>query len=252
MDFVCCRFHEIFRGNAVTHRITRLQPDTEYILRVAASSASGQGEWSDDITFVTTPTPPTPPADLVLKQASNEMLQLSWKPVGSTHPVIYEVQYRTANVNQDYQQVRVCIYVCVRVLTCAYGQTCDLLELYMYMHVRTCTCMYVHVPTDMSCMHMHVHMIDVIIIIHILFHTCSVTKVLPTPLSSPFPQAPPLAPPSAPCTRPGFGVAQHAPSTAARSSCGVATALGLSASGRRRQSYPRPLSRGTRNRRVQD
>ena len=31
---------------------------TEYTLKVAAISASGQGDWSDHVTFVTTPTHP--------------------------------------------------------------------------------------------------------------------------------------------------------------------------------------------------
>ncbi len=55
------RFHEVYSGTAVSHRLTRLQPDTEYLMRIAATSESGQGAWSDDVTFTTTPTPPPAP-----------------------------------------------------------------------------------------------------------------------------------------------------------------------------------------------
>lgn len=95
----------MFRGNAVTHRITRLQPDTEYTLKIASISASGQGEWSDHVTFTTAPTPPAAPTGLVLKQVSNDSLQLVWQAVDFPHPLIYEAQYRVANSNQEYQQV---------------------------------------------------------------------------------------------------------------------------------------------------
>lgn len=105
MFFLPCRFHEVFSGTAVTHRITRLQPDSEYTLKVAAVSASGQGDWSDHVTFVTTPTPPVAPTGVVLSCLSNEALELKWQPVGFSHPLIYEAQYRAANINQDYQQV---------------------------------------------------------------------------------------------------------------------------------------------------
>ena len=89
----------------MTHRITRLQPDREYTLKVAAVSASGQGDWSDHVTFMTTPTPPVAPTGLVLTQVSNDALQLDWQAVDFPHPLVYEAQYRVANSNQDFQQV---------------------------------------------------------------------------------------------------------------------------------------------------
>ena len=55
------RFHEVFRGNGVTHRLARLQPDTKYTLKIAATSESGQGVWSDHVTFSTAPSPPPAP-----------------------------------------------------------------------------------------------------------------------------------------------------------------------------------------------
>jgi hypothetical protein len=105
-------FHEVFSGISVTHRITRLQPDTEYTLKVAAVSASGQGEWSDHVTFSTTPTPPTAPLGVALSCLSEQTLELKWQSVEFKHPLVYEAQYRVANVNQEYQQVRA-----VRLLT---------------------------------------------------------------------------------------------------------------------------------------
>lgn len=104
---LCClhRFHEVFTGNSVAHRVTRLQPDTKYIFRVAAISHSGQGDWSDYVSIMTTPPPPMIPRGIELTQLSNRMLQLTWEPVSSPFPLVYEVQYRMANVNQEYQQV---------------------------------------------------------------------------------------------------------------------------------------------------
>ena len=115
---VLYRFHEVFHGSAVTHRITRLQPDTEYALKIAAVSPSGQGDWSDHVTFMTTPTPPVAPASVVLKQVSNDMLQLDWRAVDFPHPLIYEAQYRLANSNQDYQQVSGSQWALIRIQVC--------------------------------------------------------------------------------------------------------------------------------------
>ena len=106
MSMCCCRFHEVYRGSAVTHRIVRLQPDSEYTLKIAAISESGQGEWSDRVTFLTTPIPPTAPVGIEFTQVSNSVLQLDWQAGEFPHPLIYEAQYRVANVNQDYQQVK--------------------------------------------------------------------------------------------------------------------------------------------------
>ena len=55
------RFHVVYRGTAINHRVAKLQPATDYTFRIAASSESGQGEWSDLTTFSTTPSPPRPP-----------------------------------------------------------------------------------------------------------------------------------------------------------------------------------------------
>ena len=54
-------FLVVYRGSGVNHRVTKLQQNTLYTFRIAASSVSGQGAWSDHMTSVTTPTPPLPP-----------------------------------------------------------------------------------------------------------------------------------------------------------------------------------------------
>ena len=42
---------------------------------------------------------------MVLSSASSrERLGLRWNPVESPHPLTYQVQYRVANSNQDYQE----------------------------------------------------------------------------------------------------------------------------------------------------
>ena len=95
----------MFRGSSVSHRITRLLPDTDYVFRIAAISDSGQGEWSDSATFSTTPISPEPPTGVTLKQASNTTLLLEWEGGEFSHPLSFEAQYRATNSNQEFQQV---------------------------------------------------------------------------------------------------------------------------------------------------
>lgn len=95
----------MFSGNAITHRVTRLQPDTKYIFRVAAISSSGQGDWSDRVIVMTTPAPPMFPKGFVVTQLSSDMLEMAWQAVDCPYPVMYETQYRVAKRNQEYQQV---------------------------------------------------------------------------------------------------------------------------------------------------
>ena len=67
--------HVVYRGSAVSYRAVKLHPSTDYTFRIAACSESGQGEWSDHVTFSTTPTPPHPPTGLYA--AIHEILDLS-------------------------------------------------------------------------------------------------------------------------------------------------------------------------------
>lgn len=122
------RFHEVYSGNAVSHRLTRLLSDTEYVMRVAATSESGQGAWSDDVTFMTTPSlPPAPTGKLrrshacvcvivtvssfvglMLRQESKDTLKLCWQAVGEdqSYSVSYEVQVNSPLPGEDFVQVR--------------------------------------------------------------------------------------------------------------------------------------------------
>ena len=45
------------------------------------------------------------PKGVVLTQQSDDTLLMSWDPVESKYPLVYEVQYRLANSNHDYRQV---------------------------------------------------------------------------------------------------------------------------------------------------
>ena len=99
----------MYSGNAVNHRVTRLQPSTKYIFRVAGISSSGQGEWSDHVVVMTTPPPPMVPRDLVMTQVSDTMLQLMWPASDSPYPMSYEAQYRVVQTTGDYQQVMPCV-----------------------------------------------------------------------------------------------------------------------------------------------
>ena len=55
----------MYRGSGTSYRLSKLQPSSEYTVRVAAMSESGQGEWSDQVTFTTTPIPPPVPAGMI-------------------------------------------------------------------------------------------------------------------------------------------------------------------------------------------
>jgi len=57
----------VYSGTGIHHRLTRLQSDTDYTLRIAAASESGQGVWSDDVTYSTTPNPPSPPTSMSIR-----------------------------------------------------------------------------------------------------------------------------------------------------------------------------------------
>ena len=122
----------MYSGTAVGHRLTRLQPDTEYIVRIAAVSESGQGAWSDDVTFMTTPTPPLAPTGrlissnyevmlpyplailddsfpfflgLVVRQESKDAMKMAWQPGGEfPHFVRYEAQVKSP-LGHDFVQV---------------------------------------------------------------------------------------------------------------------------------------------------
>ncbi len=89
----------------MSHRITRLQPDTNYALRTAAISDSGKGEWSDSVTFSTTPIHPEAVAGLSLKQVESRTLKLEWEGSRYSLPLTYEAQYRSVSSNQEFQQV---------------------------------------------------------------------------------------------------------------------------------------------------
>lgn len=97
-----CRFQAVYSGQAVSHRLLKLQPASRYTLRIAASSESGQGVWSDDITFETPPMAPPAPTDLALRQV-DDVIVISWNAVSSDLPVTYEAQVKTPG--QDFSQV---------------------------------------------------------------------------------------------------------------------------------------------------
>ena len=137
-----CSFRTVYRGSSTTHKATRLQTATEYTCRAAAISESGQGAWSEHVTFETLPSPPLAPTgtpqhpcmlcgnhlvrplqhtsslgglfspyicctELVLRQVSEQELLLSWAAVDYPLPLSYDVQVRTAKPGQDFEQVRI-------------------------------------------------------------------------------------------------------------------------------------------------
>ena len=67
-------FRTVYQGSAATHKATRLQPATEYTFRAAAISESGQGAWSDHVTFKTLPTPPLAPTGTHLNKSVSIVL----------------------------------------------------------------------------------------------------------------------------------------------------------------------------------
>ena len=100
---VLSRFQVVLEGQAVSFRIQRLQPSSQYTLRIASSSESGMGVWSDHVTYETLPLAPPTPAELALRQ-DDDLITVSWKPVDYHLPVTYDLQQ--AVVGGDFSQVR--------------------------------------------------------------------------------------------------------------------------------------------------
>jgi hypothetical protein len=96
------RFHTTYTGTGVGHKLQRLTPSTRYTLRIAASSESGQGAWSDLLTCETLPVGPSPPLDLVMRQ-EGDVIMMSWEEVGHSLSVTYELQLKIGR--QDFTQV---------------------------------------------------------------------------------------------------------------------------------------------------
>ena len=95
----------MYTGDAVTHKLQRLLPASRYTLRVAATSLSGQGAWSDLLTCETLPPGPGVPSDLVIRQ-EDDVIVMSWDEVEHSHPVTYELQLKLGG--QDFVQVSRC------------------------------------------------------------------------------------------------------------------------------------------------
>lgn len=91
----------MYNGSAVAHKLQRLTPATQYSLRIAAVSPSGQGVWSDLLTCETLPPGPSAPAELTLKQ-DGDVIVMSWEKVDYDHPVTYELQLKSGG--QDFTQ----------------------------------------------------------------------------------------------------------------------------------------------------
>ena len=94
----------MFTGSAVSHKLTRLVPASRYVLRIAASSQSGQGAWSDHLICETPPPAPPNPANLVMQQ-EGDVIVMSWGEVGHAHPVTYELQLKSGG---QFSQVTSC------------------------------------------------------------------------------------------------------------------------------------------------
>lgn len=97
-------FCELYRGTAAGHRLAKLAPASSYCFRIAAISESGQGVWSDHVTFETTPLPPAAPIDVLCERVSADRLQVSWAVAATPYPLplSYELQLKLAG---DFEQV---------------------------------------------------------------------------------------------------------------------------------------------------
>ena len=100
---LCLRFHTVYNGPAVAHKLQRLSPATKYSLRIAAVSPSGQGAWSDLLTCETLPPGPSAPAELTMWQ-DGDVIVMSWEEVSYEHPVTFELQLKTGG--QDFTPAR--------------------------------------------------------------------------------------------------------------------------------------------------
>lgn len=80
------RWASAFRGDATTHRLQQLQPNTLYQLRVRAVNAVGAGPYSDAMQVQTCRAPPSPPTDVAaaLVAGSSSSIEVSWAPAAQS------------------------------------------------------------------------------------------------------------------------------------------------------------------------
>lgn len=97
------RFHTAYSGTGVGHKLQRLSPATQYSLRIATTSESGQGAWSDLLTCETLPLGPNSPRELMMRQ-KDDVIVMSWEIVDYHQPLNYELQLKTSS-GQDFIQV---------------------------------------------------------------------------------------------------------------------------------------------------
>ena len=53
-----CSYNCIYSGTTYSHKINKLQENTQYNFRICAKNDSGPGTWSEIYTFTTTKAPP--------------------------------------------------------------------------------------------------------------------------------------------------------------------------------------------------
>lgn len=97
-------------GTVLERLVEELEPDTEYVVRVAALSELGLGEWSEACRAQTRPPPPQPPALRCAPPAHNH-LRLEWEPSGG-EGAHYCVEMRSAEARDFRPVYRGCARSC--------------------------------------------------------------------------------------------------------------------------------------------
>ena len=71
-------FQAVYAGNEKRFKLVRLKPRTGYVIRICAANSSGEGSFSEGVSFYTLPQSPPTPRDLKAEWAGDKLL-ISWK-----------------------------------------------------------------------------------------------------------------------------------------------------------------------------
>ena len=83
-------------ANVTNRRDTNLQPDTSYTYRVRATNATGNSDWSDAVTQITSQTRPIVQIDLTATVVSSSRIDLIWQ-AGPSDSTAFEIERKTEN-----------------------------------------------------------------------------------------------------------------------------------------------------------
>ncbi|CAF0733122.1 unnamed protein product [Rotaria sordida] len=100
-------FNCIYTGTTYSHKINKLQENTQYNFRICAKNDSGAGPWSEIYTFTTTKAPPNALKAPNINEITSTSCVFNWqahKPLGND-PISYILQLQIYRKENDYTEI---------------------------------------------------------------------------------------------------------------------------------------------------